>query len=107
MTQTDVWWADADLPPADWKRYRGSNYERFAGNAYKYRNCGEWRFSDFIGKPLDEELWAILMLRVKPWGLWILGPDEERWSLSSLIPVVILYLDDQERVRDVGLNFCV
>ena len=86
-----------EIPPADWNRFRGCNHQEFPQINYK-RGAG-FSFSDFIGKPLSDRLWNVLVEVVKPRGLWIIGPNKSQWCIDCDVIIDVSELDEVTDIR--------
>ncbi len=87
---------------AQWERFCGCNFEKIDTKGKSIR--GHFSCATHLGEPLTQELWEDLVYRVRIQSLWVIGHNQEEWTMAQFPPAALVRLDENELVRDVELT---
>lgn len=79
--------------------YIGNNHNNFPPSE-SYR-LGSMRFSQLIGRELNEDFWNILTEIFNVSKLRIYKPNEAQWCDGTQEGTMYVYLDDNDKVKDI------
>ncbi len=89
---------DKVLTP-DWGRYMGNNHHTVP-HPYIFGGGGV-SFTKFIGKPLSDNLWEMLLIRLGVKHIQIFKPRDGRWCIGPSPRGIDIDLDEDGNVKEM------